>query len=99
MKNLNIFGVHGKIVFLGGRSQKPPILRGELPKKERLGHFADLRRGSLARKRRVVFLRGRGLIPQCTLCDVIVGLIGIQNTIQKIVDVGTQYCTVCDLLL
>ena len=61
MKNLNIFGIHGKIVFLGGRSQKTPILRGELRKKERLGHFADLRRGSLARKRRVVFLRGRGV--------------------------------------
>ena len=41
--------------------------RGELPKKVRLGQFADLRE-DLARKRGVVFLRGGGvLIPYCTL--------------------------------
>ena len=31
------------------------------------GHFADLRRG-LGKKEGVVFLRGGGLIPRCTLC-------------------------------
>ena len=39
---------------------KKPIYRGELPKKEGLGPFPDLRRGGggLAKKKWVVFLRG-----------------------------------------
>ena len=47
MKNVNILGVHGKIVFLGKGAQKKKkkktILKGELLKKGGLGHFADLR--------------------------------------------------------
>ena len=51
MKNFNIFGVHWKIWFLGGRvSRKTNIEGGGLPKKSGLGQFADLR-GGLARKR------------------------------------------------
>ena len=53
MENFNIFGVHWKIGFLGGGegggSWKTNI-EGGLPKKVRLGQFADLRE-DLARKR------------------------------------------------
>ena len=53
--------------FSGGGSRKTNI-EGGLPKNGGLGQFADLRGGGLARKRGVVFLRGKGwLIPQCTL--------------------------------
>ena len=44
VKNFNITGVHWKIQFLVGVPKKP-IYRGELPKKEGLGPFPDLRRG------------------------------------------------------
>ena len=65
MKNFNIFGVRGKIWVLGGgRVHKKLTYRGDSLKRG-LVQFADLR-GGLARKRRVVFLRGGGLIPQCT---------------------------------
>ena len=60
MKNLNILGVYWKIWLSGGSSRKTDI-EGGLPKKGGLGQFADLREGGgggLARKRKVVFLRG-----------------------------------------
>ena len=44
------------LTFTGGSSRKTDI-EGGLPKKEGLGQFADLR-GTLARQRRVLFLRG-----------------------------------------
>ena len=58
MKVFNIFRVLWKIQFLGGELQKAYIMVG-LSKKGGggLGQFTDLREGSLARKRRVVFLR------------------------------------------
>ena len=69
MKNFNIMGVHWKIQFLSVGKKKQYIYicryREDLPEKEGLGQFADLR-GGLAEKEGVVFLRG-GLIPQCTL--------------------------------
>ena len=66
VKNFDIFGVHLKIRFLGGVTENQ--YRGEnCLKRGGLGWFSDLR-GGLARKREVVFSRGGGLIPQCTLC-------------------------------
>ena len=47
-KNPSFRGGHEKPIYRGG---------GALPKKGELGQFADLR-GGLARKKRVVFLRG-----------------------------------------
>ena len=44
------------LAFTGGNSRKTDI-EGGLPKKEGLGQFADLR-GTLARKRGGLFLRG-----------------------------------------
>ena len=44
MENCNIFGVHWKIRFLGGRDHEKPIYRGGgLPKNGGLGQFSDLR--------------------------------------------------------
>ena len=42
----------------GGGGVTKSQYMGGLPKKGGLGQFADLREGGLARKRRVVFLRG-----------------------------------------
>ena len=64
MKNFNSMEFTEKSIFRGGGcSRKSNIQRG-LPKKGRLGQFADLRGQGLAKKG--VFLRGR-LIPQFTL--------------------------------
>ena len=49
----------------GGVNEKP-IFKG-IALKGGLRQFADLRGGGLARKRGLVFLRGLGLIPQCTM--------------------------------
>ena len=58
----NILGVHGKIRVFGGVGVGGGVTKsqymGGLPKKGGLGQFTDLREGGLARKRRVVFLRG-----------------------------------------
>ena len=60
MKNVNIMGSQKNLI--GGGGCEKPIHRGELPKKW------DWRfKGGLAKKREGVFLRGRRLIPQCTL--------------------------------
>ena len=64
MKNLYIFGVHGKIRVLRGwgglgRGHKKPIYRGDGLKRG-LGQFPDLKGGDLIRRRGVVFFRGRG---------------------------------------
>ena len=59
------YGGSLKIRFLRGGGFTKNQYIGGLPKKGRLGQFADLTEG-LAKKRGVVFLRG-GLIPQCTL--------------------------------
>ena len=60
IKIFNTLGVHWKIWLLGGEFTKKQY-RGGLPKKGRLGQFADLRGGGgggLARKRGMLFLRG-----------------------------------------
>ena len=64
MKNFNIFGVHR---VLEGCSRKTYIYIyiyiyiGGLPKKGRLGNFADLGgKGRLGKKEQGVFLRGEG---------------------------------------
>ena len=49
MKNFSITGVHWKIQFLVGVPKKP-MYRGELPKKEGLGQFPDLRGGGVGKK-------------------------------------------------
>ena len=62
MKNLYIFGVHGKIRVLrgwGGGVHKKPIYRGDGLKRG-LGQFPDLKGGDLIRRRGVVFFRGKG---------------------------------------
>ena len=66
MKNFDM-GVHWKISFLAEGSWKTKTnVQGELPKKGRLGLFADLRWG-LAKKRRVVFFWGRIDTPMQTV--------------------------------
>ena len=59
MKRFNIFGVHWKIWLLGARGSgvMKNQYRGRNCLKRGLRQFADLR-GGLARKRRMVFLRG-----------------------------------------
>ena len=60
MKNVNIFGVHREIWFLGGVHKKP-IYRRECLK---MG-----RRGAWQKRSGGVFVGG--LIPQCTLCLIV----------------------------
>ena len=64
MKNFNIFGVHGKIGFLGEGIYEKQIYRGELPR----GGLDSLHiyAGGLGKEGGGVF-EGRWLIPQCTL--------------------------------
>ena len=66
MKNFHILGVNWNIEFLEGTHEKKQY-RGELPKKEGLGHFVDLR-GVLSKKEQDGVFEGGGLVPQCTLC-------------------------------
>ena len=73
MKYFNIFGIHRKIQFLGkkggGGGAKNQYIEG-LPKKVKREAWTVyiFRGGGLGKRGGVVFLRGRVLIPQCTLC-------------------------------
>ena len=60
MKKLTIMRVHQ---FLGEGVRKKTIYRGVSPEK---GDFDSLQ-GTWEKRERRVFLRGEGLIPQCTL--------------------------------
>ena len=60
MKNFNM-GVLWKIRFLGGGCSRKTNIKGELSKKEGLGHSLDLRWGSV--KKKVCCFWGEGWYP------------------------------------
>ena len=56
------------LTFRGGEGSRKINIEGRLPKKG--GTWTVCRfKGGLGKKEKVVFLRGWGLIPQCTLCE------------------------------
>ena len=70
MKNLNILGVHWIIWLLkvGVEGSWKTNIEGGLPKMEGLGWFADFKGGGgLARKSRVLFLKGEVDTPMHTM--------------------------------